>query len=432
MGASRDRLQKTQDRAHVTEPTPTDGPAIPVADAPDAHMGAGEGVGLSLVGGKVDVIVDVEGIHALEPHYEHLYRITGNAVPYARKEWHLAWCEHFLNRNPLIPEHPLFIVVRAISGECVAIVPLVLTRRRVGPLKVTTVALVGADPGLTEIRSPLVKAGYERLTARVVLETLSQVPDWDWIQWDRISDAMAEALNRETTPHWYEVIDDCVVDLPASWQKLRAGLNRNARRSLRHCYNSLRHDGYAFELVVAEDPAQIHGALDRLLELHALRAGVAWGRKRKRDNAFTGPASREFLYDVCTKLAARGTVRIFQLKIGGIIVAAQIGFVVGDSMYLYHSGFDPAWARYGVMTTTVAEAFKYAIAQGLKTVSLSLTPVPAKARWRPRAVRYHSGLVNRKLLRSRIVSTAYRVAISRAGASARMLRGILWPHREWK
>ena len=380
---------------------------------------------------EFEIVSTVEGIRALTPDYEHLYRVTGNALPYARQEWHLAWCEHFLNRNPLIPEHPLFIVVRAVSGECVAIVPLILTRRRVGPLKVATVALVGADPGLTEIRSPLVKPGYERLTARTVLESLSQIPDWDWIQWDRISDALAEALNREATPHWYEVIEDCVVDLSASWQKFRAGLNRNARRSLRHCYNSLKHDGYVFELVVAQEPAQIRGALDRLLELHALRAGMAWGRKRNRANSFTGRASSEFLYEVCASLAARDAVRVFQLKIGAIIVAAQIGFIVGDSMYLYHSGFDPAWARYSVMTTTVAEAFKYAIAYGLKTVSLSLTRVPSKARWRPRAVRYHSGLVHRKLLRSRIVSAAYRVAMSRPGPSARVLRSFFRAHRDW-
>ena len=410
-----------------------DPPAISTAGPSEVlRVGVGRGIEPPLVGGRVDVVVDVEGIRALEPDYAHLYQVTGNGLPYARQEWHLAWCEHFLNRNPLIPEHPLFLVVRAVGGECVAIVPLILTRRRVGPLKVATVALVGADPGLTEIRGPLVKAGYERLTARAVLDSLSQVPDWDWIQWDRVSDALAEALNQETTPHWYEVIDDCVVDLPASWQELRAGLNRNARRSLRHCYNSLRNDGHAFELAVAAEPAQIRAALDRLLELHALRAGVAWGRRRKRDNSFTGRGARDFLYDVCARLAARDAVRIFQLRIGGVIVAAQIGFIGGDSLYVYHSGFDPAWAHYAVMTTTLAEVFKYAIAQGLKTVSLSLTSVPSKARWRPRAVRYHSGLVNRKLLRSRIVSTAYRVAISRPGASARMLSGIFWRHREWE
>ena len=56
----------------------------------------------------------------------------------------------------------------------------------------------------------------------------------------------------------------------------------------------------------------------------------------------------------------------FQLKVGEQIVALRIGFAVGTSLYLYYSGFDDAWARYSVMTTTVAEAIKYAIAQRLQ------------------------------------------------------------------
>ena len=50
----------------------------------------------------------------------------------------------------------------------------------------------------------------------------------------------------------------------------------------------------------------------------------------------------------------------------GQIVAMRLGFVVDDSLYLYYSGYDPLWARYSVMTTTVAEALKYAIACGLQ------------------------------------------------------------------
>jgi hypothetical protein len=61
---------------------------------------------------------------------------------------------------------------------------------------------------------------------------------------------------------------------------------------------------------------------------------------------------RDFLYAVCNNLAARDAVRLFQLRIGAEIVASRIGFAVGDSIYLYYSGFDPAWGRYSVMTTT--------------------------------------------------------------------------------
>jgi hypothetical protein len=98
-----------------------------------------------------EIVGDLAGIRALTPDYERLYAVTGNTLPYATQEWHLAWCEHLLSRNPHSPQQPLFCVLRKGDGTCVAIVPLILTRRRLGPLRVAALALVGADPSLTEL-----------------------------------------------------------------------------------------------------------------------------------------------------------------------------------------------------------------------------------------------------------------------------------------
>ena len=240
---------------------------------------------------------------------------------------------------------------------------------------------------------------------------------------------MTEAMARETTPQWYAASDDYVLDLPSSWQDFRAGLKRNVRESLRHCYNSLRRDGHAFEFIVARERDEVLPALDRFFELHALRANMARGPKHP--NYFSDRSLQEFLRDICNSLAARDAVRVFQLRIGTEIVASRVGFVVGDSAYLYYSGFDPAWARYSVITTTVAEALKYAIAHGLTTVNLSLTGEQSKLRWRPCLVQFHSALVQREALSSRIVCTAYRVAMTRNGAPARLLKSLFWRHRDW-
>jgi CelD/BcsL family acetyltransferase involved in cellulose biosynthesis len=376
-----------------------------------------------------DIVIDVEGIRALKPDYEHLYRVTGNTLPFALQDWHLAWCAHFLNRTPQIQERPLFHVLRNSIGECVAIVPLIFSRRRLGPLRFAAVSPIGADPGLTEIRSSLVKPGYERLTVRAVHESLAKARDWDWIQWIGISGAMAEALAHETTPQWCAAIEDYVLDLPSNWDEFRAGLKRNIRESLRHCYNSLRRDGHTFEFVVAREPAEVLPALERFFELHELRANMAPGTRH--DNTFAGRSLQDFLREVCNALAARDAVRLFQLRIGSKIVASRIGFVLGDSLYLYFSGFDPAWARYSVMTTTVAETLKYAIANRLTSVNLSIGTDQSKLRWRPRLVEFHSALVQREALGSRIVCRAYRVALSTNGAPARLLKSLFWAHRDW-
>jgi CelD/BcsL family acetyltransferase involved in cellulose biosynthesis len=122
---------------------------------------------------------------------------------------------------------------------------------------------------------------------------------------------------------------------------------------------------------------------------------------------------------------------LFQLRIGSHIVAARIGFVVGNSVYMYYSGFDPAWAHYSVMTTTVVEAFRYAIAHGFRTVNLSLTGEQSKLRWRPRLVEFRTALVGRQSLSSRIKCGAYRAAISRQDAPTLALKSLL-PRRSWE
>jgi CelD/BcsL family acetyltransferase involved in cellulose biosynthesis len=377
----------------------------------------------------VDVVRDMDGIRALTRDYEHLYRATANTLPFALQEWHLAWCAHFLNRNPQIEEKPLFHVLRDRGGECIAIVPMVFTRRRVGLVRVATVHLVGADPGITEIHSPLVVPGCERAAVRAVHASLAAIGDWDWIQWTSVSDAMAEALSGVGAPQWYETGKDYVLDLPSSWEQFRAGLKRNIRQSLRHCYNSLRRDGHAFEFVVARERLEVRQALQRFLELHAMRANMIWGPKHP--NRFAMRAAQEFLYDVCERLAARDAVRVFQLRIGRETVASRVGFVTGGSLYLYYSGFNPDWARYSVMTTTQAEAIKQAIAEGLTTINLSLVPEQSKLRWRPRLIKFHSAVVHRERLRSRIVCRTYRVARSMNGPAARALKSFFWAHDDW-
>ncbi len=133
---------------------------------------------------------------------------------------------------------------------------------------------------------------------------------------------------------------------------------------------------------MAQEPDEIKDALQRFFVLHALRA-QAQGTVVHPDY-FAGERPRRFLSDVCARLAARGKVRIFQLVIREEVVATRIGFLVGDTLYLYYSGYDPKWAKYGVMTTALVETIKYAIGQGFATIDLSTGKDGSKTRWGPR------------------------------------------------
>jgi CelD/BcsL family acetyltransferase involved in cellulose biosynthesis len=70
----------------------------------------------------------------------------------------------------------------------------------------------------------------------------------------------------------------------------------------------------------------------------------------------------------------------------GQVVASRIGFALNDSLYLYFSGYHPRMSKYSVMTTCTAEAIKWAIQKGFKTINLSPGRDQSKLRWRPTEV----------------------------------------------
>jgi CelD/BcsL family acetyltransferase involved in cellulose biosynthesis len=368
----------------------------------------------------VETITSVEGVEALRADYEHLCGITGNKLPFALHEWHSTWCRHFLGCDPQIHDEPLFYLLRNATGKCVAIAPFIVSRRRFGPLKIVSIGVLGPDPYITEIRAPLIEPGFEHLTARVVRDGLARIRDWDWIHWSGVSDDFADALKVGGAQRWESPLSYFVLDLPPSWEELRARLKRNIRESLRHCYNSLKRDGHRFDFQVIEDPAGVRQGLDRFVALHAMRANVT--HTVVHPNRFANRICREFLYAICDRLAVRGAVRLFALKIGAQIVAMRLGFIVGDSLYLYYSGYDPIWARYSVMTTTVAEALKYAIARGIKTVNLSSGREVSKMRWGPRQVDCGSAYEANTRLRSRLARSAFVTARSETGIQSRVLK----------
>ncbi|HEY2676966.1 MAG TPA: GNAT family N-acetyltransferase [Steroidobacteraceae bacterium] len=332
----------------------------------------------------VEIVDNIGDLVALQSDYELLLPLSGNKLPFSLHEWHVAWCNQFLEHGKYINTNPMICVARDSNRRCVAIVPMIRTRRAIGPLKIDTLDLLGADPAVTEIRTSIIQPSYETRAVWAIQRKLANLDSVAWVSWGGVTDTCAGALAVGAEIQLQEPLLDYVLDLPPTWEEFRVNLKRNVRESIRHCYNSLHRDGLECELRVIEDPERVADALQRFFELHAMRAELK-GTVPHADH-FARGRPRRFLCDVCARLAARGTVRIFQLTIRDEVVATRIGFLVRGSLYLYYSGFDPRWAKYGVMTTTLVETLKYAIEQRIATVNLSTGKDCSKTRWRPREI----------------------------------------------
>ena len=171
----------------------------------------------------VELVTNVAGVAALGPCYERLLQATGNTMPFALHEWHLAWCRPLPELPLAYPGRAPVLCLARSGGACVAIFPFIISRRRLGPFKIVSIDLLGADPAITEIRTPLIYPGYEQLAARAVQHHLKKAGRWDWIHWTGIDAAFAEALAANGRLQWQPPQSDFVLDLPPTWEEFRSG-----------------------------------------------------------------------------------------------------------------------------------------------------------------------------------------------------------------
>lgn len=334
-------------------------------------------------------------LRALAGECATLVSLTSPRLPFATVEWLLGWWQHFHERRPLVRDRFFVHVLRDERGTLVGLAPLMLTERpAVGPLRVRSITFFGADRNITELRGLICAPQHEADVTRALLAHLGQhCQAWDWFTWDGVRQASEahRALSGARDFTWFRETSDHVLVLPTSWQEFRSTRSRNLKEALRKCYNSLGREQHSFDFRVVSQAAELPAALERFFALHALRARAS----TLTDHAdyFTAEPPRALLRSFAHAPEHAPGLRIFELRIGGQVVASRLGFLLNDELYLYFSGFDPAWARYSVMTTTVAEAIKWAIERRLRIVNLSAGTDVSKTRWGPGVVTTCTGVL---------------------------------------
>ena len=361
---------------------------------------------------SIEVIKTIAALRALEFDWRALERSLPRMLPFATFDWSVSWWEHLRANRWGVHDELFTHTIRNASGELLAVAPMMVTSRpRRGPIRIRQLQFLGSDPNVTEIRGLLVDPASARAAQRALAEhLLDKTDDWDTLAWSGLpsgEDFHGDLEQTFTDVEWLAPISDFVLPLPDTWDEFKGRLSRNIKESIRKCYNAPRRDGLDLGFEVISNGSRVSGALDDFFRLHSERADL--GGTVEHNDVFADPRSRAFLIDVCQKFARRGLLRIFVTTLDGKTIATRIGFALGDSLYLYYSGFDPEYRRYSVMTRTVAEAIRYAIDEGFTSVNLSTGNDRSKTRWGPK---------------ERIFSNAYVVAPSRRSTVVRHLVSI--------
>lgn len=325
--------------------------------------------------------------------------------PFATSTWLAHWWRHYNEDRGLVRDRFFVHSVRDEHGKLIAIAPLILTERPGrGPLRSRNLYFFGSDKSITELRGLVCAREDEASVVRALSAHLYDIrSEWDWLVWNGVhKDGEAHRLLNEMNNFtWSKDTVDHVLELPETWEEFRHSRSRNIKESLRKCYNSLKRDGHDFTFRVVAGAAELPGALRRFFELHARRASA--GNLVSHADVFYEQRARQLMLDLALEPSAALSMRVFQLQIAGQIIASRLGFVVGDELYLYFSGYEPEWAAYSVMTTTLAEAIKWAISQRFRAVNLSPGTDVSKTRWGGRTIATSNGVLVSPTRRAKVV-----------------------------
>ena len=340
-----------------------------------------------------EFIVAESALLALEPEWRDLE--SGMVqVPFVSFDWVIPWWRHFGKTGPFIKDQLCVFTVRSMDGALVGIAPLMVTNSPGrGPIRYRQLRLFGTDSNVTELRT--IAAARENV-GMIYDQLLSQLDRCPW-KWNAINltgvpaadTALESHIDRAfQTKHWAADTVNSILELKPSWEEFKAGLPRNIKESIRKCYNAPKRDSLSFEFRVVSEPADAEQAVHDFFALH--RARSLMSASVMHENYFSTTERQRFLLDVCERFAQRGALRIFQLLDKDTNIATRIAFALGDSLYLYYSGYAPRYAKYSVSTTVLTEATKYAISNGFRTVNLSCGSDVSKRRWRPTEVSYRN------------------------------------------
>ncbi len=177
--------------------------------------------------------------------------------------------------------------------------------------------------------------------------------------------------------------------LGATWDEFMGSLNKSLRDNVKYYPNLLRRSGHTIAFTSAGSPHEVDEYLPILFQLHRARA-LAPMRVRHQDY-FAQPQRRAFFRSVCPALAALGRLRIGVLWLDGMPVAAQMWLENLDTMFLYYSGYEPAWGRFSVGLIATLESVRSSMVErGVRRIEFLAGGGQFKERWDPeRRFRYN-------------------------------------------
>ncbi len=290
-------------------------------------------------------LITSEAFPALEPEWAALHARVPGATPFLHPAWHAVWLRHFGG-----DASPVFLSIHE-DDELVGVAALDMHPEMAREL---------GDHNVRDYAGPLALPGEEDAVAAGILEWLREDLTPAATFWGLPADAsMTAAIERAAALGWnLERRREAVcpgVDLAGDFEAYVAALSKKDRHELRRKMRNLEAAGQAgFES--ADTPEGIAAKLDRFFELMRISRGDK--------DEFLTPAMEAFFRDLAATFPALGMLRLSTLTLDGVEIAMTLAFEDEANVYLYNSGYDPAFANLAAGLVSKAWAIRDACERG--------------------------------------------------------------------
>ena len=314
---------------------------------------------------------------ALQGAWKNLTDSVKNIPIFLTWEWISIWWHHYGQLGEL-----WLLVVRDATGDLAGLIPLMLTRRRVGVLWVRCLLFAGASGVASDHLDILARPGELSAVVAALWAYLdAHRGEWDLLELKGLAQDSPLRPFLTKAKGRYRERDAVIcpfVRLPADWATLQSeGMSSRRRKKLRYYRRLLeRHHPGEVTLHRVVDATRLSQAMDTLVVLHRKRWHERGIMTAFDDSRFVG-----FHREMASLALEQGWLRLHQLRVGDEAIATLYGFQYRDTFYHYQGGFDPDWGDYSPGYLLLVHAMENAIGDGAREFDFLRGPEDYKLDW---------------------------------------------------
>ena len=347
----------------------------------------------------LDVISDYAAFVNLETEWNDTVERAGITHPFLRHEWVRTWWDAFRT-----PGTRLYIQVVRSHGRIAAIAPFLRETTPMYGVPARRIRFIQNDH---TPRTDIIVAEQPDASYRAIWHAIRGDRDrWDVLQLSQLPrESVTGRVFRELAAAdgcasgVWQSSDAPYLALTGTWDEYVSGLPAKFRSNLRNRMARLTTLGGPCLEVLSERSA-IDAACEEAWRLESS------GWKREAGTAIAcDPAVRAFYTTLIERGTAAGWLQLLFLTVGGRRIATSYGACFDNRLFLFKTGYDPAFATGAPFKILTYFAIRDAYARGLSEVDFLGDDEPWKLEW-TKATRGHdwvfvfAGTLRARLLHS--------------------------------